>query len=499
MIEPLLSVSIPNEVASVRKHRQAGGAAETIVVVQQAFDNVRCQENIFELCRLFARQAGVRLVAVEGADGKVASGGRKSVRDHVRESSAVSAGVLALQHSHPGLVDVWGVDDMELNRQSHVAMAAVRQNAPVRDRAFAQLRPLLLEAQRRCYEPDIATLRRATLTLYGERAEIGRQSDLVKAAAEHHSLNLGRFPFLRRLHELREQERKISSWRARLQALKLVLRVRKRMYGWFRRTGRNVITIDMEKAKPVLEYWMEMTGITPEELDAKVEQRGLESTLRELKQWLDQRFLGESHRHARDATHHVFFEEMMRLALRLGVGYFDLRHIRQAIALHRDSGALKVSLLDEVEVASREVVRIAGPAEAIELMELEDQLDLFWRALDLAVTPGDAETAAIAAGRLAPLLDALERLARMPVPRSAELRRVDELLGDAATFLRLSRQRSQHMAQRTLALMRERGDDRALLVTGGFHERAITRELEDRRRVSWSVLLPGLDLEEVRP
>ena len=54
------------------------------------------------------------------------------------------------------------------------------------------------------------------------------------------------------------------------------------------------------------------------------------------------------------------------------------------------------------------------------------------------------------------------------------------------------------MADRTLELMRERGEDRAMLVVGGFHERAITRALEDARGVSWSVLAPSPDLSEAR-
>jgi hypothetical protein len=55
------------------------------------------------------------------------------------------------------------------------------------------------------------------------------------------------------------------------------------------------------------------------------------------------------------------------------------------------------------------------------------------------------------------------------------------------------------MARRTLELMRERGEDRALLVAGGFHERAITRAFEDARRVSWSVLMATPDLKEIAP
>ncbi len=498
MIEPLLSVSIPNEMASPRKYHRAGGAEETVIIVEQAFDNVCSQENVEMVCFRCATQAGIRLLAVEGSDRKVVpSGAAKSIRQYVREGSAVSAGVLALQQREPRM-EVWGVDDMELNRRSHVAMAAVRQHAATRDRAMAAIRPLLLEAQRKCYGDDLGALRRSALMLYGERAEIGQVAILIRRAAAEHALDMHRFPFLRRFLSIQEREKKISGWRMKLQAARFVTRVRTGMYGWFKRGGGNVINIDLQKVKPVLEYWMDATGVTAEELDAKVEQRGLESTLLELKQWLEERFIRQARRQAEDASFHVVYEEMMRLALRIGVNYFDLGHFREVIALKRDAVAVTaLGLFDETEVASREVVKNLGRPEAAELMEIEDQLDLYWRALGLAVAPGDAETATIAAGRIAPLLVRLAHLAGLPVPRSPDLLRIDEVLGDAADFLRLSKERSQHMARRTLELMRERGEDRALLVVGGFHERAITRALEDARRVSWSVVMPTPDLKEL--
>ncbi|HEX2120635.1 MAG TPA: hypothetical protein VHL59_03240 [Thermoanaerobaculia bacterium] len=501
MIEPLLSVSIPNEMASLRKYHRAGGAEETVIVVEQAFGNVRCQENLAMVCLRCATQAGIRLLAVEGSDRKVVpSGSARSIRQYVREGSPVSAGVLALQQREPRLLDVWGVDDMELNRQSQAAMATVRQHEPMRDRAMTAIRPLLLAAQRKCYGDDLAALRRSTLMMYGERAEIGRLAALIRRSAAGQALEMRRFPFLRRYLDVQQREKKVSAWRLKLQAARFAMRMKKGMYGWFKRGGGNVINIDVRKVKPVLEYWMDTTGITPEELDERVAQRGLESTLRELKQWLDERFVVEARRQSADASYHVVYEEMMRFALRLGVNYFDLHHLREVIALRRDSATLTpLGLFDEMEVASREVVRKLGRAEALELMEIEDRLDLYWRALGLAVTPGDAETAAIAAGRIAPLLDALSRLAALPVPQSPDLRRIDEVLGDAAAFLRLSKQRSEHMARRTLALMRDRGEDRALLVVGGFHERAITRAFEDARRVSWSVVMPTPDLKEIAP
>jgi hypothetical protein len=500
MIEPLLSVSIPAETASAGKFHRAGDAAEMVLLLQQVFDNVCAQQNLADVCRLCANQAGVRLVAVEGSDHELQPlQPPKSIRHWIDMASPVSAGVLHLQAVEPDLIDVWGVDEMDLNRQSQGAMIRVMQNSAIRDGAFDSLRPLLLKAQQRIYGTKVGSLRENMLSVYGTRAGIGRQIEMLGIAAAHTGLELRAFPLVRRFGEIQTKEKEISSAHVQAQTVQFMKRLHEKLFDWVKPVSRTHVDIDLQKAKPVMEYWMEMTGVTPEEMDQNVERRGLESTILECKQWLENSIIEEARRQGvqGQGTPHIFYEEMMRLALRLGVNFFDLRDFRELIAMNRDMQAIKRGILDEVTVASRAAVEKLGPA-AIEFLKLEELSDLFYRALRLEVPPGEAEAADINGASFHKLLDSLKTTAAAPLRETDDLKRMDQALEDAANFLRLSKKRSQHMAKRTLELMRERGDDRAILVAGGFHERAITRAFEDARGVSWSVLAPTPDLSELK-
>jgi hypothetical protein len=500
MIEPLLGVSIPAETASAGKFHRAGDAAEMVLLLQQVFDNVCAQQNLADVCRLCANQAGVRLVAVEGADHELLPmQPPKSIRHWIEMASPVSAGVLHLQASEPDLIDVWGVDEMDLNKQSQGAMIRVMQNSSIRDGAFALLRPLLVTAQQRIYGKDVGSLRMNMLSVYGVRAGIGKQIEMLETAAAQTGLDLRAFPLVRRFGEIQVKEKEINSGQVQSQTVQFMKRLQEKLFDWVKPVSRTHVDIDLQKAKPVMEYWMEMTGVTAEEMDQNVERRGLESTILECKQWLENSIIEEARRQGvqGQGTPHIFYEEMMRLALRLGVSFFDLRDFRELIAINRDMQAIKRGILDEVKVASRAVVEKLGSA-AIEFLQLEERLDLFYRALRLEVPPGEAEAAEINADSFHKLLESLKTTAGVRLSETEDLRRMDQALADAANFLQLSKKRSRHMATRTLELMHERGDDRAILVAGGFHERAITRAFEDARGVSWSVLAPTPDLSELK-
>jgi len=504
MIEPLLGISIPNQIVMAGKHRRSGDSGETLIIVQQAYDNVRGQENLEAICRLCATQAGIRLVAVEGADEELRpTTPPKPVRDLINVGSAVSAGVLHLQATDPDLIDVWGVDELELNRRSQTAMIAVTQSAALRDRFLEAVRPVLSAAQSSCYDPKLAALRACTLSVSGKRTPIAKQVELIKETAATAGLDLRSFPLIRRFDEIARKGRQVSGWRAKMQMARFLRRLLKRLYNWFKREGRNHVQIDLEKAKPVLEYWMEATGLTPEELDESIERRGIERVLAECKKWLDTWIIAEAKKQSSMeglGTAYAFWEEMMRLALRVGVNFFDLRDLREMVAMNRDLGSVKTGLPDELSEACRSLIDRLPQGEASKLRDIEDRLDSLYRGLRLEVPPGEAEAAEIGAGKIEPLLDELAQLAhtRLSSSITEDARRLDDSLAEAARFLQLSKQRSQHMAKKTLELMRERGEDRAILVAGGFHERAITRFLEDSPGVSWSVLAAAVDLGELR-
>ncbi len=503
MIEPLLGIAFEDRLAMARRHYRAANGRETVILLEQVYDNVRAQENLEQVCRLCAGQAGIRLVTVEGSDTQLAPlTRRQSVEELINSNSQVSAGVLHLQQSDPGLIEVFGVDEMTMNRRSQTAMITVLQNASLREKVFSVLRPVLAAAQKRCYGDAVARLRGGSLKLMSADLSINQQTALIKKSAGEVGLDLNDYPQVRRFDEIRLKEKQLRYWLVRIQMAIFVRRVHQRIFSWYKFVGKNQLEINLEKAKPVLEYWMEATGIAPEELDQNVTRRGLESVLLECKRWFENWISASTRQRGVSSGEgsHVYLEEMIRLALRLDVDFFGLRDFREYVAINRDTASLKLGLLDEIAVVSRELIgRLPNP-DSMALFELEESLDLYYRALRFELTPSDAETAEIDPGKFASLITDLEKLAGMPLPPDirTDVEGLGRILAEAELFLKLSRQRGDHMVQRTLELMHERAEDRAVLVAGGFHGRAITRSLEDSHGVSWSVLAPTPDLEEAR-
>jgi hypothetical protein len=256
----------------------------------------------------------------------------------------------------------------------------------------------------------------------------------------------------------------------------------------------------MAAVAPIIDYWRETTGRSREDLDKDVAARGWEPVLADLKSWIDQRLVVEAQRigagGGRDEVA-ARYEELMRLALRLGVNYFDLHDFRDQVAGNRDYGKLRDTLPDELPGPARAIIDRLGDPQAARLRVVEDQLDTVYRALSLELPPLEAEAALVDPARLLAMCEELAELAetKLTTAHRDALSAVAPDVEDAALFLDHSLRRGQHMARRTIELMREQGEDRVLLVAGGFHERAITRELETERDVSWSVLAPRPELD----
>jgi hypothetical protein len=493
VIEPLLEVQLADELVFVGKHHRGGDDGEKVIVLQEVYNDVQAQEHLAEICRVFAEDANVRFVACEGADAEV---GRSPVAGGISElvaaSSSVSAGVLFLLNEHPGLVEAWGVDDLGLHARSSEAMTRLMLAQPLREAAFEHIRPLLEAARSRWYPKDVSRLRSSLLTLLPERLPLARQVELIEKQARETEFDLGAFPSVRGYLEVAAAEREVDEKRFEKQKADFVERLVDRLFGWFTFTPPNRLTIDRAAVEPILDYWCERTGMSRADLDKIIEERGWEAPLADLKAWLETSLVADA-LHARGTDEeHVFLEELMRLALRLDVPFFDLHDFRDLVAARREVTKVRATLADELPEAVTAIIDRLEASEAARLRAVEDELDVVYRALRAEVPPLEAEAAQIDAARLLALCEELAALAGTELSPQAreQVSRLEPTLAEAAVFLDHALGRGRHMATRTVELMRELGEDRALLVAGGFHERSITHELENERGVSWSVLAP---------
>jgi len=509
MHEPLLDVKIPSQIAELIEHHRAGHASrEKVIILEQAYDDAYNQLIIRLTCKMFVDNAGVRLITVEGANKEL-----RTVPPHTdieelikNTTNDVSGGVLQLLNSDPASIDVWGVDNLDLIADSEMARLQVKKKIDNLKRGFDAIRQLLHVAQLKCYPPALAQLRNGLVLVdvYDKGLPINAQISLIKQMAILTGLDLRAFPMIMRLDRISQIENRINIERAKKQREEFPRRLSDRLESWYKIVGKVPgketdqvnVAIDMAKVQPILDYWMEITGLTAKEIERMIELHGLENMLMNMRGSIYAWFLTKGQQYSFNEEFNAdFHEEMMRLALRIEVPFFDLFDFRELVALSRMREEVNFrGVRDEIAVYCRSLVDRLHSPQSVRLYALEEQLHALYLALKLARGPREAEIVEIRSAKLIPLLKYLCEISEMSLPATAmdNLTEIDKALSSAYEFNQFSKQRSQQMARRTLELMRERGEDRAILVAGGFHTHTITRTLEDYRQVSWSVIRPKI-------
>lgn len=488
----LLGVAVPENLGRQTEGYEAtGGSSATLAILLQVYDDPLNQKAIAEICALYAG-AGLRLIGVESADRPIAPVPRQTDIARLLATEQVSAGVLSLLNGGLAGVDVHGVDDLSLIPPSHRAMEVISAARAHRDTVFQAVRQILQQAMIRSGHPEVAAARAARFEVYGARKPLAIQAGLARDAARATGVNVAGFPLVMRFLEMAEREKRLDTGRATREREAFLRRVVERIGGWHRSAGGNRININLKKAMPLLEYWLEETRQSAASFEASLKGPNPEGPFLACKQWYDA-WLGAE---AADAARPEFWERLMRFALRVGIPYFELRAFREWVANSRDSERLKIGLDDEIEDLHRTIAdTLRGPAA--DLVAVEARLDTIHRLLQLAVPPGHAAAEAARAG---PVGEAVHEMARLAgASLSPEVKHALDALEAPARaaleFLEYSRRRSAHMVERVLELLEARHEDRAALVVGGFHAKAITTALEDHPDVSWGVIMPAVDVE----
>jgi hypothetical protein len=495
MTTSFLGMPLPTEIGREQEVVWSGDEAdERIVILGQAFDRADAQENLAAACRHLIRWEGMGLIAVEGAAGQIPvdPAWRGLSARELMLRSEVSAGVVSLLASGDCGAEVVGVDVPALAPPSQGARARVLRHADLRDRVWGEIERLRAAARERCYPlPEVRALRAAPESLSpSERVE------LIRRAAAAGGVDLAGYPLLRHFDHLFLQEKTIDWKHAERERMLLVERL----------TGHLPAALDLrrnrvhrKRARPLLAHWMRALGMASDELEEHIARRGIAAVLAECDRWtlgwLVEGAQGSRSGRIRQTS---FIQGMLDLARQCGISADDLADFRRYTAYLEEAevgllGGLR-ELLQEIVEISRDLAESGGP-QAGRLRDLEDRIDFLAKALRVEMTPEDAELADLSPGAVPAVLEGLAALAGeelAPAWREAA-EGLAPALRDARLFFDLSRRRGEAMARRTLELLRERGEDRALLVVGGFHTLAVRRALERERRVSWSMIFPNLD------
>ena len=509
MIEPLTGISIPGDDTSLRHYRNRGASSRKVIILTQAYQNTFGQRKIAELCGLFLEKAGLRLIAVEGASGPLGAPMKgKTLEELIQAHVPVSAGVEIARLDHPELV-VEGVDNMDLNHRSSQAMAEVNLGRPMAEDSIKKWKSGLWQSQARIYGERFTRFRRGSLDLYGDGLDLNDQVRLLSREAASRSIDLADYGAVSGYFRAIAEDKGIPLWRVKRERRKFVVRLLKGLLGWWSRAPRkgplgklgfkakNEITLDLRKAIPVFVLWANESGVSEKELTAGLQNRD-PAMLTECKHWVEDFVVRRALTLRSDGiwAQSVLYEELMRIALIIGVPYFDLRQLRRYVCVNRKAKSFRESILDEIDSCALAIARKIGP-EADRLFDIEESLNILTRALRMQIVPAGIDRLSTVISRSETYMDALEVLAGRKVLSATERMRIAGLLTNADQFYTMSKRRGMEMAEGAIRLMDAHGEDRCLLVIGGFHGDTASMILDDSG-VSWSVVMPGIDVEEER-
>ena len=518
----MFNINFSSDLGTVQhSHLSAASNAENLIVILQVFRNedsgidaTPVQENIFKISERYVNAAGVRLVCVEHAENQVPAPPPEMTFSDLVKSTSVSAAVRKLVGEYPNLVEAWGVDDLGLIDRSYKAMHALKDSTTRQSRFFPRLCNYLYAAQSRYYTPMLAELRRGTIGMYREETlavdfPLTVRASLMNRIAEAVGLDLEQFPVYSTFSTSASMEHSIDFERAKAQREKFISRVGTKALSWIDSVEGGHTEIDQEMTALVIRSWMTSTKLSPSELEHNLKLRGLENVLKEAADWL-QSWLLESAIQIRltgrglaNQSEIDYYNRLAQLEPRERSTTMQLRDFHRYMDYRQivEKGITPISLISELRECEKALIEKFDQPAVTRLSRIEDLLNHMYFSLQLEQTPLEAEVIDISPGRLQEVVqDLFDLLGETRIPKEIreDLKFLDQLLSAAVDFPRLSRSRGQIMIRRTLDILRDRREDRALLVVGGFHQRAVIRELERNRRVSWQVIVPKIDFDAVK-
>ena len=157
-------------------------------------------------------------------------------------------------------------------------------------------------------------------------------------------------------------------------------------------------------------------------------------------------------------------------------------------------------LFKEIETLAERIFGVlAAQSDEKEVIAFLKRLETFKKAFSLELLRKQIPTYAADKGNLRPqkMLDRLEyfkktaRVTNHTEDMTSLVSTLDPLADEVERFYEIAQRRELYLVQNTLRLMREKGTDRIILVTGGFHSEGIKEKLE-AQGVSYLEIAPKI-------
>jgi hypothetical protein len=472
--EPVFQILLPQKRFRLRPgHRSAYPDPVRLVYVQDAYTNEDAQANIVQGVDEIVERAGIDFIGLEGAHGDKAF--------HLFRAP------LAVWSKYRPLSV--GVDNEDLTRIGVAALQHLKSVQDVREKVFSWIRDRLRETQQGRYSADIAAAQNERTGLFpDEKLSALAWTQTLVRISDARGLDLSNFPTLSSFAEVTSSERQIDFQATEVERNKFVEALIGRV---MRRPDPTGLA-----ENPLFNYWLTSIRMTDDERRTLLTQP-FQYILYRFSTWLQHALIGEAvemrvlgDRKSSSRYYRRLYEVADALEWNWRQVFPQLAkygpYLERAAGMRSD-----VMVLDLLNAT--DYLLDAGNEEERRLARVERKLGALYRALRLEMYSFDAEVTEVTPGCLT---NAVAELGwRVPLFLGSNLGAIDDALSQASEFLDSSRRRSVEMGRNTVETMFRLKRRRGILIAGGFHERGIMRQLEDRRSVSWSILTPEMSGE----
>ena len=230
------NLEIPYELGSVKAAYQ-GAKPEVVVHIQDAHVNEEAQRNIGRIIEYLKNKQGLKLVAIEGASGRVNTQivaafpdqwARETVADYYLAQGLLNGPEHAAITSSPDL-QIVGVEDHQLYEENRKIYLDALQYKDRSVRALSEIRQRLDQISRFVFSDALRQLRRESDGYHKQRSYMGQYVRYLIKLAEEQNVSLYPYRQIAAFIKLTEMEKGIDFAKAEEEVASLVTDLKRRV------------------------------------------------------------------------------------------------------------------------------------------------------------------------------------------------------------------------------------------------------------------------------
>jgi WD40 repeat protein len=494
-----MAIHVPSDIGSIKTGYHApGGGIRTLYIVRDLYEVNEAQENIYKFCKQLIEEEGVYLIFSENGDQKLDSAS-------IPADTMVSKGLLQLLNTFHSRISIFGVDRIDIIKESHKIAANLTGLKETRECIFEEIRKLLRKGHSRLPADMVNLCLYSHDQFYGYKdIALKEVLNTIKKSCAKLGLPLSAFPILERFHRVLQMENKINFKNAEEQRENLVMQVVHHLQGWYEEAQKRG-EFNVEELQKLVPIWTKKTGQTRNEFTYAIKQRGITKVLWECQAWfmewiiqgvLNARFTPPSNKMDHDQGEYL--QNLLEIASQIGINPRALSDI-QLYTDYLDSATNQMKpdvLMDELRMCILNLLDKSGMAQ---FSTIEEQAELSYNILRATIRPDMVGVEGLSPNCLDMLIKTLCEQVNEPFPQGFDqkIQALDQGILQGEKHYQNSLQRGQHMIQRTFDIMRQNNEETALLVCGGFHTDAVIHLLKNDPDTNWHVFTPKFNFDSI--